>query len=102
MNKAILLTSAIFLGLGSGAVLADDDVRMDEANQLIEQGTIKKFEELNNKALSVQPGTITDTDLDKNYGRYVYQVEIKDAQGQEWDVDLDASNGEVLEHKQDD
>ncbi|MGB3598636.1 MAG: PepSY domain-containing protein, partial [Pseudomonas neustonica] len=33
--------------------------------------------------------------------RYVYQVEILDGQGQEWDVDMDASNGEVLEHKQD-
>ncbi|HDY98334.1 MAG TPA: peptidase [Pseudomonas sabulinigri] len=92
----------MFFGLGSGALMADDDVRLDEANSLIEQGTIKKFDELNEKALSVQPGTITDTDLDKHYGRYVYQVEIKDAQGQEWDVDLDASNGEVLEHKQDD
>tara|TARA_R110000868_G_scaffold144964_10_gene364703 strand:- start:6364 stop:6822 length:459 start_codon:yes stop_codon:yes gene_type:complete len=102
VNKAILLTSAMFFGLGSGALMADDDVRLDEANSLIEQGTIKKFDELNEKALSVQPGTITDTDLDKHYGRYVYQVEIKDAQGQEWDVDLDASNGEVLEHKQDD
>ena len=29
------------------------------------------------------------------------QVEILDGQGQEWDVDMDASNGEVLEHKQD-
>ena len=102
MKNAILLTSALFFGLSSAAVFADDDVRLDEANQLIEQGTIKQFEELNEKALSVQPGTITDTDLDKHYGRYVYQVEIKDAQGQEWDVDLDASNGEVLEHKQDD
>ncbi len=102
MKKAILLTSALFFGLSSAAVMADDDVRLDEANSLIEQGTIKQFEELNQKALSVQPGTITDTDLDKHYGRYVYQVEIKDAQGQEWDVDLDASNGEVLEHKQDD
>ena len=102
MNKAIALTCAAFLSLGSGALLADDDVRLDEANALIEQGTIMNFEELNQKALSVQPGTITDTDLDKVYGRYVYQVEILDGQGQEWDVDMDASNGEVLEHKQDD
>ena len=30
-----------------------------------------------------------------------YQVEIRDAEGAEWDVDLDAANGEVLKSERD-
>lgn len=103
MYKHILaLSCSAILALGSSALLADDDVRMDEVSGLVEQGTIQSLESLNEKALAVQPGTITDTDLDKHYGRYIYEVEIRDAQGQEWDIDLDASNGDVLEHRRDD
>lgn len=103
MYKHILaLSCSAILTLGSSALLADDDVRMDEVNGLVEQGTIQSLESLNEKALAVQPGTITDTDLDKHYGRFIYEVEIRDAQGQEWDIDLDASNGDVLEHRRDD
>ena len=103
MYKHILaLSCSAILALGSSALLADDDVRMDEVNGLVEQGTIQSLESLNEKAFAVQPGTITDTDLDKHYGRFIYEVEIRDAQGQEWDIDLDASNGDVLEHRRDD
>ena len=98
----VALSCSAILALGSAALLAADDVRMDEVDTLVEQGTIQNLQSLNEKALSVQPGTITDTDLDKHYGRYVYEVEIRDAEGQEWDVDLDASTADVLEHRRDD
>lgn len=98
----VALSCSAILALGSAALLAADDVRMGEVDTLVQQGTIQPLQDLNEKALALQPGTITDTDLDKHYGRYVYEVEIRDAEGQEWDVDLDASNGDVLEHRRDD
>ena len=45
--------------------------------------------------------TITDTDLEHEYGRYIYQVELRDAQGQEWDLDIDATSGELLSEERD-
>ena len=44
---------------------------------------------------------LTDTDLENEYGRYIYQVELRDGQGQEWDVDIDASTGDVLKDERD-
>jgi len=45
---------------------------------------------------------ITDSDLDKHSAIYEYEVELTDAQGVKWDVDLNAATGEVLKNKQDD
>lgn len=100
MKNLIALSCATILTLGSAAALADD-VRVDEAYNLVKEGKIQSFEQLNEKALATQAGTITDTELENEYGRYIYKVEIRDAQGVEWDVALDASNAEVLKHKRD-
>lgn len=52
---------------------------------------------------TLHPGGKTeDTELEEEYGRYIYQVEIRDAQGVQWDVELDATNAQVLKNQRDD
>ena len=64
--------------------------------------TIVAFDQLEAAALALHPGsTLLDTDLDEAYGKYVYEVELEDAQGIEWDVELDALTGRVLKNHQD-
>ncbi|GAB3386396.1 hypothetical protein GCM10027514_27250 [Azotobacter armeniacus] len=71
--------------------------------KLVEAGTIQPFEKLNAAALAKHPGsTVRETELEEEYGRYIYQVELRDAQGVHWDVHLDAGNGQVLKEHQDD
>lgn len=101
MKKLMFLVLPVVLGLGAGTALADDDVRLDEATKLMQEGTIQSFEALNQKALAVRSGQITDSELEREQGRYVYKLEIRDDQGGEWDVDLDATSGEVLRNKRD-
>jgi len=43
-----------------------------------------------------------DTELEEEYGRYIYQVEVRDTQGVQWDVELDATNAQVLKNQRDD
>lgn len=101
--KAIVKLAAVTAVLGGVASQAFADVRIDEAVKLQQAGTIKSFDVLNEIAVKQQPGaTITDTELEDAYGKYVYQVELRDAQGKEWDVDIDAASGEVLRTQQDD
>ncbi|WP_022962204.1 PepSY domain-containing protein [Halopseudomonas pelagia] len=100
MKNLIAMSCAAVLTLGSAAVLADD-VRIDEAQALIQAGTIQSFEKLNEKALEARAGTITDTELEQEYGRYIYKIEIRDAQGAEWDIDMDATNAEILKNEKD-
>ena len=63
--------------------------------------TIVAFDQLEATALALHPGsTLLDTDLDEAYGKYVYQVELEDAHGIEWEVELDALSGHVLKNHQ--
>jgi len=96
---ALFATAA--LAVTAGYVQAKD-LGPDEALRLRDAGTIQSFEKLNAAALAKHPGaTITETELEQEYGKYVYQVELRDAKGVEWDVELDATNGQILKDHQD-
>ncbi|VVO33570.1 PepSY domain-containing protein [Pseudomonas fluorescens] len=98
---ALFAAAALTLTVG----LAQADVRPDQIPGLLKAGTIMDLEKLNQAARAQHPGTtaasITDTELELKGADYVYQVEIRDAKGVEWDVDLNAKTGQVLSNKQD-
>ena len=78
------------------------DLGPDEALRLRDAGTIVSFEKLNASALAKHPGaTITETELEEEYGKYIYQIELRDPQGIEWDLELDAVSGQILKDHQD-
>ena len=78
------------------------DLGPDEALRLRDAGTIMSFEKLNAIALAKHPGsTVTETELEQEYGKYIYQIDLRDPQGVEWDLELDAVSGQVLKDHQD-
>jgi uncharacterized membrane protein YkoI len=89
--------------IGMTATLAHArDLGPDEALRLRDAGTIVSFEKLNATALAKHPGAkITQTELEEEYGKYIYQVELRDPQGIEWDMELDAVSGQLLKDHQD-
>jgi uncharacterized membrane protein YkoI len=100
MKTLTALFAAAALTLTAG--LAQADVRIDQIPQLVKEGKIKSLESMNEEALKLHPGaTITDTDLDNHFNGYEYEVELKTADGKEFDVDFDATTGKVLSNKQD-
>lgn len=97
--KYLLIAGFISL---AGSIQARD-LGPDEALKLRDSGTIQSFEKLNELALAQHPGgLIRDTELENEYGRYIYQLEVVDTKGVEWDLELDASSGEILKNHQDD
>jgi len=101
MKTLTALFTAAALTLTAG--LAQADVPVDQIPQLVKDGKIKPLKDLNDIVLKLHPGaTITDSDLDNHFNGYEYEVELRDAQGVEWDVDLDATTGKVLKDKKDD
>ncbi|RAU40731.1 MULTISPECIES: PepSY domain-containing protein [unclassified Pseudomonas] len=88
--------------LATASYVQARDLGPDEALRLRDAGTIQSFEKLNAAALAKHPNaTITETELEQEYGKYVYQVELRDGKGVEWDVELDAVSGQVLKDHQD-
>jgi len=101
MNRLTAFFIATLMALGTSLAHARD-LDADEARKLQDAGTILSFEKLNAKALAKHPGsTVTDTELEEEYGKYLYKVDLRDAKGVEWDLELDAVNGEVLKNHQD-
>lgn len=97
--KYLLIAGLITLAGGAQA----RDLGPDEALKLRDSGTIQSFEKLNELALAQHPGgVIGETELENELGRYVYQLEVVDAKGVEWDLELDAANGQILKNHQDD
>ena len=79
------------------------DLGPDEALKLRDSGSIQSFEKLNELALAQHPGgVIRETELENQLGRYIYQLEVVDAKGVEWNLELDAANGQILKNHQDD
>ncbi|WP_109513705.1 PepSY domain-containing protein [Pseudomonas ovata] len=79
------------------------DIGPDEALRLQGTGIIQSFEKLNAVALAAHPGaTITDTELENEYGKYVYQLDLRDAKGVDWDLEIDAATGKIRKNHQDD
>lgn len=97
----VLFTVAALCGAAGFAQARD--LGPDEALQLRDAGTIQTFDKLNAAALAQHPGgTVAETELEEEYGRYVYQLEVRDPQGVQWDMELDATNGQILKNRQDD
>jgi uncharacterized membrane protein YkoI len=101
MKAIAALSSVITLVCVTGLAQARD-LGPDEALRLRDAGTIISFEKLNAIALGKHPGTqVHQTELEQEHGKYVYQVELRDNKGGEWEIDLDASSGAILKDRAD-
>jgi uncharacterized membrane protein YkoI len=101
MKTLTALFASTVLGLSAGIAHAKD-LGPDVALKLRDAGTIQSFEKLNAAALAKHPGsTVHETELEEEYGKYIYQVELRDPQGVEWDLELDAATGQILKDHQD-
>ncbi len=102
MNKLTALFAITTLAATAGIAQARD-LGPDEALKLRDAGTIQSFEKLNEAAIAKHPGSqVEETELEEEYGRYIYQVELRDAQNVQWDLELDATNGQILKDQRDD
>ncbi|CRM15899.1 Peptidase propeptide and YPEB domain protein [Pseudomonas sp. 37 R 15] len=101
MKTLTALFAATALTLTAG--LAQADVRPDQIEGLIKSGAVMPFEKLNAAAVAKHAGaTINDTELDhNNSGVLVYEVDLTDTAGKNYEVKLDAKTGAVLEDKLD-
>jgi uncharacterized membrane protein YkoI len=101
MNTFTTLFTVAALSAVAGLAQARD-LGVDEAQKLRAAGTIQSVEKLNAAAILKHPGsTIEETDLEQENGQYIYEVDLRDTQGLQWDLELDATNGKVLKDHQD-
>ena len=80
------------------------DVTKDELATLIKDGKVMSIEKLDAIALAKHPGGSVQegAEVELHHRGYVYEVEVTDAKGVEWDMDINATSGKILSNKKDD
>jgi uncharacterized membrane protein YkoI len=105
MNPRAIRTALTTLAISTAAFMfaaragAEDD--MTEMRAISKAANLITPEIAIEKALAAKPGTVVDTDLDRKFKGYYYEIEIVDAQAVEWELDIDAKTGEVRRIKRD-
>ncbi|MFP4155005.1 MAG: PepSY domain-containing protein [Halothiobacillaceae bacterium] len=73
-----------------------------EHKQILElhaRGQIMSMEEIIARALQIQSGQLIEAALDRDDGRYVYELKIIAPKGQLYELELDASDATLIEHE---
>lgn len=104
LMKRLLIAAAIAAPLSvlTGWPQAAADTDQALARKLRAAGTILPLETIAAKAQAAKPGELLEAELDHDHGRYIYEVEILDADGQVWELKLDAGTAQVLKLERDD
>jgi uncharacterized membrane protein YkoI len=98
MNKKIsVITLSMLLGVMVATSARADDDDTAEMQAVAQSAGLLTLEEASEKALAVKAGTIVEADLDRRLwplAGWDYEFDIVDAQGQKWEVEIDAKTGE--------
>ncbi len=99
--KTIISVGILALTMFTGTVIADDDIR--EMQQQAEQLGLISLDEAQKIALEAKPGIVDDAELENRefLGGWDYEFEILGRDGKEWDVKINAENGDVRDISRD-
>lgn len=96
--SCLLLISALTFNV---SVLADH-LDHDSVKRLRDDGRILSMSEVMRRAARIRPGQLLEAELDRDDGRYVYEILILDATGRVHELELDAASGVLIESSYDD
>lgn len=100
--RSLLAAAALLVagGLSVSGASAGERVRVEEIRQLRESGQILSAEDILARSRSLQPGQVVGLELERDDGRWIYEVKLIDERNRVHELELDAANGEVLERKE--
>lgn len=84
------------------SVQADDEMDSTETARLQQSGEILQQEQILERARARQPGEVTEIEVKKKRGQYIYEVDIADDKGVKRELKFDAKTGEFLAIEEDD
>lgn len=101
-SSAIRLIRFLLISVIITSPVRAEDVNHSEARTLRESGKILPLETILEKSKAFRQGEAIDTELERDNGMLVYEIEILDDQGRVWELEFDATNGDLLELELDD
>jgi len=95
-----MIRLALILSLIAAPALADrpDDARdHDRARRALEAGEILPLAEILAVAEATRPGRVIEVELERDDGRWIYELELVSPEGRLYEMEIDAATGTVLE-----
>jgi uncharacterized membrane protein YkoI len=77
-------------------VWEDDDDSHDRARRANEGGEILDMSVILGRVRAQAPGRVLDTELEREHGRWIYEVKLLDPRGRLYELEVDARTGAVL------
>ena len=96
-SRFLLISSMVFSIEAFGDHLDHDSVK-----RLCDEGRILSMSEVMRRAARIQPGQLLEAELDREDGRYVYEIRILDPAGRVHELELDAASGALIESSHED
>lgn len=85
-----LIVSMLLLGVS----IAGEDHR--DVRLLVESGEIQSLERILITIKEYVQGDILDVELEREHGKYIYEIEVLDDSGVVRELEIDAATGELL------
>ena len=79
------------------ATASDDD--HERARRLRDSGEVLPLASVIAKVREQQPGRVLEVEMDREHGRWVYEIELLAPDGVVWEFEVDAASGELLERE---
>ena len=97
--RSLLAAAALLVagGLSVSGASAGERVRVEEIHQLRESGQILSAEDILARSRAIQPGQVVGLELEREDGRWIYEVRLLQPNGQLLRLELDARTAQVLE-----
>ncbi|TDX99344.1 PepSY domain-containing protein [Thiohalophilus thiocyanatoxydans] len=104
-NKSVLFSLLAAGGIGilasqgidvMDSARADDKLDYKEARELRQQGKILSLQEILKRVEKDYPGQVIETELEREHGSYVYELEILSDNDRVIELEVDAASGEIL------
>lgn len=101
-SSGLRLIGFLLISVSISSPVMAEDISHSEARMLRESGKILPLETIIEKSKAFRQGEVIDTELEREKGMLVYEIEILDDQGRVWELEFDATNGDLLELELDD
>ena len=97
--KMMSLFLVLVVGTTSTLLRAGKDISQNEIRELVKQGQLLSLESIMSLYPEKQYGKLLDLEAEREHGSVIYELEFLRADGKIIELEIDASNGLLLEQE---
>jgi hypothetical protein len=98
----IVLAALLLIGLAQPSAWASDSHDHERARAAVEAGQVLPLPTLLERLRRTHPGQVLELELERDDGRWIYEVKLLQANGQLLKLEVDAATAQVLQVKRKD